>query len=390
MDQKDADSSRIRMTDVRGGAFAPATVPQRVGFIKDSSQVAGELLKDRVASATGPAPGVVFVTGASRSGTTMLARLIGSHSRMHALNELHFFGELWDARDPPQVLPDSRLTFIAATLLAREERGLWAGEISREEVERAAALVARLEPQVRTAPEVFAATVRAVAKAAGKEIPCEQTPRNVFYARQLLGIYPDARIIHIVRDPRAVLASQRNRWRMRKLGAHHIPAREVVRNWINYHPVTMTRLWNKATEAALALDGDARVLLVRFEDLAQYPEESTQRICEFLGVAFEPAMIAIPRWGSSNLEHTSAVKGISRRVVDEWRRTLPAAHALICERMSRHLMERIGYEPDRRHWKSLVGAVPSLFYYPFHALAVLALNPSRAWILIKALRGARA
>ena len=39
---------------------------------------------------------LVFVTGASRSGTTMLARMLGAHSAISAFNELHYFGSLWD------------------------------------------------------------------------------------------------------------------------------------------------------------------------------------------------------------------------------------------------------------------------------------------------------
>ncbi|NIP95612.1 MAG: sulfotransferase, partial [Akkermansiaceae bacterium] len=42
----------------------------------------------------------------------------------------------------------------------------------------------------------------------GKRIPCTQTPRNVYYLREILGAYPDARVIWMVRDPRAVLCSQ--------------------------------------------------------------------------------------------------------------------------------------------------------------------------------------
>ena len=66
---------------------------------------------------------------------------------------------------------------------------------------------------------VFAAAVHQLAQAAGKSIPCEQTPRYIFYARALLEIYPTAQIVHMVRDPRAVMASQKMRWQRRRLAA---------------------------------------------------------------------------------------------------------------------------------------------------------------------------
>ncbi len=39
---------------------------------------------------------LVFVAGASRSGTTMLNRILGQHPSICAMNELHYFGDLFD------------------------------------------------------------------------------------------------------------------------------------------------------------------------------------------------------------------------------------------------------------------------------------------------------
>ena len=70
-----------------------------------------------------------------------------------------------------------------------------------------------------------------------------------------------------------MLASQKNSWKMRLLGAKRVPVSEMIRSWVNYHPVTMARLWNGATEAALRLRGHDRVMLLRFEDLIADAEE---------------------------------------------------------------------------------------------------------------------
>ena len=47
----------------------------------------------------------------------------------------------------------------------------------------------------------------------------------------------------------------------------------MIRNWVNYHPVTMAKLWIGATDAALRLRGHDRVMLLRFEDLIADAEE---------------------------------------------------------------------------------------------------------------------
>jgi hypothetical protein len=133
---------------------------------------------------------------------------------------------------------------------------------------------------------------------------------------------PGAALIHVIRDPRAVLASQKNRWKMRLLGASRVPLYEMVRTWVNYHPVTMAKLWRGATNAALRLRGHDRVMLIRFEDLIADPETQIREMCDFLGVPFEPAMSSIPKWGSSNLKHESDKKGLSKDVLDQWKAVL--------------------------------------------------------------------
>jgi hypothetical protein len=330
-------------------------------------------------------PSAIFVTGASRSGTTMLARIFGGHSRVCTLHETHYFGDLCDPDDAEAARDISTLTKLGAAILARHERGLWSGDPRPSELDRARAAATGLPEGERNAAGIFAAVTRALAGSAGKVLPCEQTPRNVFYARRLLALYPDVRIIHIVRDPRAVLASQKNRWRMKGLGASHLPSWEMLRNRVNYHPITISKLWIAANREALALENASRFRLVRFEDLVAEPESTVRSLCEFAGLDFEADMLDLPQWGSSNLSHASDKRGISSDVVDQWSRVLTDAEIIVCERLTRAMMHRFAYEPMSPAPRSFAGIGLVLGSYPVHLAAVIAVNPSRAWIQAKAL-----
>ncbi len=330
---------------------------------------------------------IIFVTGASRSGTTMLARLFGGHTSVLALQELHFFGELYEPSDAARNLPENEMTRLAGIVVARHLRNLWAGKPTEAERREASNAVARLAPDEKTAAGVFAAAVYQLATGVGKQIACEQTPRNVFYARTLLELYPQARFVHIVRDPRAVLASQKNRWTMRSHGASHLPISEMVRNRVNYHPLTMGKLWMRANEEALRLADHPRFKIVRFEDLAAAPERETAALCDFLGLDYQPPMLLdLQQWGSSNTAHTGEQRGISREAVDRWSSVLSPGEVWICEKTTAALMDRFGYTPSLLGKSSGLRAIPSLLAYPFHALGVVALNPKRAWTQLRALR----
>ncbi|MBK1720267.1 sulfotransferase family protein [Thiocystis violacea] len=341
------------------------------------------------ATSTLSAP-LVFVTGASRSGTTMLARMLGAHSQILTFNELHFFGSLWDPHDDSRKLSARDLAELAAILLARQTNGLWGG--SPTDVERAwgRRLVSQLPDRDCTPAALFAATLRRLAEDASRTYACEQTPRNIFYARRLLELYPNARIVHIVRDPRAVLASQKNRWRLRQLGAHHLPMSEMLRNRVNYHPLTMGKLWARATEEALRLDGHPRFTILRFEDLAANAEEGARHLCRFLGLKYESGMLEIPRWGSSNLTHDSGHKGVAPEAVGQWREHLSRGEIRLCERINQLLMQRFNYPLEHGGDQDGLSTLTSLISYPLHVAGVVALNPVRAWIQLRAMVRAKA
>ena len=328
---------------------------------------------------------LIFVTGASRSGTTMLARMLGAHSAILAFNELHYFGSLWDPHDSSRAFSARNLSELAALLLARQNHGLWGGRPSAVESSWGRRLVRDMAEDQCNPAGLFNAFAHRLTADAGKTFACEQTPRNIFYARRLLELYPNAKVVHMVRDPRAVLASQKNRWRLRQLGAQHLPIAEMLRNRVNYHPLTMGRLWSRATEEACQLKQHSRFSIVRFEDMATDSEAAARRLCGFLGLAFEKEMLEIPRWGSSNVEHTSARTGVSAEVVDQWRSTLSRGEALICEKITNPLMQRFGYKPEYLGHQGLHTTIPSMLSYPLHVAGVVAMNPRRALIQLRAM-----
>ena len=69
-----------------------------------------------------------------------------------------------------------------------------------------------------TSNDVFMRFLEYVTRLNKKSIPCDQTPRNIFYIKEILELYPTSKIINMVRDPRDVLLSQKLKWRRRLIG----------------------------------------------------------------------------------------------------------------------------------------------------------------------------
>lgn len=330
---------------------------------------------------------LIFVTGASRSGTTLMSVILGKSGRIFCMNETHFFGECWDPRTGSDALDDRSLEDVAATLFARLERGILKAQVTHQDRLKAQTFLAQLPIERRNPAAVYLAIVGKAARDAGKEIPCEQTPRNIFYADRLLELFPAARIVHMIRDPRAVMASQKKRWQRRQLAAVKVPFYHTLRVWANYHPTTMSQLWRRATGQALKLqqENERRFLTVRFEDLLREPEPTVRKVCDFLGVAFEPNMLHV---GQINSSHQSSVggarPGLNKSAIDTWRDVLNEGEIAITEKVCSVEMERCGYNIDAPRGASLATRTYYGLTYLFHAVSVAATNPRRALIQFKA------
>jgi hypothetical protein len=335
---------------------------------------------------------LIFITGASRSGTTLLSFVLRNHRAVFGLKELQYFGEAWDPRATQRRFSRAQAIDATASILACQAHGILAARITAAQRREAVALVDSLGKAESDPAAVFAATVHELAQAAGKSIPCEQTPRNIFYARALLEIYPDAHVVHIVRDPRAVMASQKMRWQQRRLAASGaaFPRYETLRVWVNYHPYTVAGLWSRATDAALALAEHPRVTLLRFEDLVQQPEATVRGLCSRLGLDYDARMLDVGQINSSYQSSAGgARRGLHATAIDKWREVLTRTEIAIAERDCGPLMRRFSYEGSAPGPVSLPGELAQRLTYFAHLGGVLLVNPRRAYVQGKALFRAR-
>lgn len=290
---------------------------------------------------------MIFVVGNSRSGTTMMGRVLGQHSDVHTFGELHFFEQQASARDIAErpEWDQERAIALLERLITTERDGFFEAVQTGRYREDALAMI---ESAGRRDPvALYESYLTAETKRNGKAIPCEQTPRYLFFVRELLETFPQARVLNLVRDPRDVLLSQKNKWKRRKLGASNIPRREALRAWANYHPVVISKLWASAVGVAGALDDDPRFMSLKFEDLMADPEARVRDICDHVGIKYEPQMIEVPQVGSSAGTDRVDQKGINAKAAGSWQNGgVSKTEVAICEAVTASQMARLGYAPS--------------------------------------------
>lgn len=154
--------------------------------------------------------------------------------------------------------------------------------------------------------------------------------------------YPDAKFIIILRDPRAILAS------MLQMGLRD-PTQAA-------HSISYMRHWRKhiaVSETLLATpEWRERILLVRYEHLAQNPHESMHGLAAFLDLDPDPAMLnpVLDDHGKRNTNSSyGEFRGISTDSIDRWHTALKPMMRQTIEYICGPEMLAAGYLPLEAH-----------------------------------------
>ena len=317
-----------------------------------------------------------FIVGNSRSGTTMMMRILDAHGDIHSINEPHFYESMWSPKDDQVLLQDKEANQLLAKLLTGQRDGFFSKVEPGKYDEEIEGIKALTPSHSCTRLAVFRTWLQYEAKRAGKQIPCEKTPQNVFYLYELLTHYQAVKVINMVRDPRAVLLSQKRKWRRKFLGGSFITWKEMLRLVINYHPLTIGRLWNSSVDAAQVYRKHPDLLHLKFEDLLEHPEDTVRAVCGFLEIEYQPEMLAIPYAGSSVVKDDSAEKGIRTARADSWKGKLSASEVFLCQLMCRKRMKRWGYEPVRV-FPNPLRVIWNVLFFPVKLVLALLMNLNR-------------
>ena len=321
----------------------------------------------------------VFVLGSSRSGTTMMGRILNNHSDICTLRELHFFGTICSEVDE-SVLSKGKAISLMSKLLHINKYGIFNQDYGLE-FQNVSKKILQEKNQLKPI-DVYSIFLSYVASINNVHIICEQTPRNVYYLDEILTYFPNAKIINMVRDPRDVLLSQKNKWRRRFLGASKIPFSEALRSYINYHPFLISNFW-KSSVLQVINKKDSNVLTVFFEDLLQNPSVKLREICTFIGINYNDEMQAVPNIGSSTELDLSKDIGIDKSKIDKWKNgKISNAEVFICQLINRKLMKSIGYKS--KHFIIMpVGVIFYLFSFPFKLILAFFMNLHRMGNILK-------
>jgi hypothetical protein len=212
----------------------------------------------------------IFLVGCPRSGTTLLSVMLHAHPRIAMPPETRFLLPAYRARRSfGDLAHEANRRRLAQELTA--PRGKFRDlQLDRKQV------IERIVAQAPTIGAAAGTIWREFARSRDKVRWGEKRPAYWHDMDVILRLFPDAQVIHLVRDGRACVAS------LKKLDWWDQPLVGSVATWV------LADLELRRVAARLPADSYHRL---RYEDLLSDPRGELSRLCDFLGEPFDEAML---------------------------------------------------------------------------------------------------
>ena len=274
----------------------------------------------------------IFIVGMPRSGTTLVSSILASADELVIAPEIHYLNYWVPTYSFLDLQRDRDYEFFVRKFLTSRRFSYLRIPIPESHSRLLAIRNRDFKAIFETVLERFRLDRR------GDRVG-EKTPAQFAHVSTLLDWFPDARIVWVLRDPRAVVAS-------------------LLRAPFGL-PVTSlnARKWRDSLEALNKLiDQEKRVLVVKYEDVVLDPDTIVPRLAAELRLTIDKKVanqwrpstasdgaFAGSKWGAAHRD--LAVKPVSVASVRKWEETLSAAQIATIERETGATGQDFGYTP---------------------------------------------
>lgn len=270
----------------------------------------------------------IFVVGMPRSGTTLVSSKLSAHPEISIAPESHFLN-YWMQRFDPESLN------TACGFSSFWDEFIQSERFQYFEIEPIQLLESISQVSQFKAKQLFSNLLKEYAQKSKKPRWGEKTPAHYAHIDELLSWYPNARIIYMVRDPRAVAASMKQ-----------VP-------WGGERVIAYALRWNDSIEK-LKKWNDSRILMVQYEHFVESPESSLRLICSFVDESFQDQMLGKQSspvsssrlyssdWANAHL--SSASKPVNTDSLLRWKTSLSTKEIALIEHLCSDKMEEFSYK----------------------------------------------
>jgi len=205
----------------------------------------------------------VFIVGVGRSGTSLLQSMLNAHSKICFIPETHFLRKY--VFKSFVIVDEKNIDSIIEKL--NNDDDYLRTKIPAEEIVKIGMQYV----------DIYEALLDVYLKRKGKEIIGDKDPRNIDFLPQLNTLYPEGKVIHMIRDPRDVVLS-RTKADWSKGRPFYLHAYMYITQ------MSRGRRFGKEKYGRNYIE-------IFYEDLISNPVKVLNELCNFLDVNFEEKML---------------------------------------------------------------------------------------------------
>jgi hypothetical protein len=297
--------------------------------------------------------GPIFIAGLERSGTSLLYALLASHPNIAMTRRTnlwtYFYNQYGDLGKPEN--------FEKCLSVMMRYKRLIPLHLNVDELRR------DFPKGEMTYPRLFTLIEEQYARRLGRPRWGDKSLNTERYADQIFEAYPNAYILHIIRDPRDRYASALARWKVSRGGAGGGSA-----EWLSSFKLAQRNL-NKYPE---------NYMIVRYETLASQPKKTMTNICSLIGEEYKPVMLAMKGAEEFSDEGGNSSYGqfeagtISTRSIGRYHKVLSARQIAFMQKAIGSRMTQLDYEMDRVKLSAMENVLFFLFDIPLNSARMFA------------------
>lgn len=301
-----------------------------------------------------PEPNYFFLVGSPRSGTTLLQTMLMRAQGVTMPPELHFVHITYKRRH--------RMADIRTDAGWEQARNAIKARCAHSDIEMDHALFDELcAHSDRNYGDLFRCWLKAIGAPENATNIGEKTPNHCEWIPELATMIPEARFVHIMRDPRDSALSQRE--------AFGRPALQAAVRW--KRDLEMHR-------DCLRLMPRSRYMAVRYEDLVTDPGAVIKSLADFLGLEYRDEMLdpaGREKKGFAAYEEHKlrTLEKVTSSRIGRYKGKMSAIDIAVIDHICGPIMTEMGYTPEKK---------PKL-------LAYLGIAWQTPLVLIKRIRGDR-
>ncbi len=221
----------------------------------------------------------IFIIGVGRSGTTLIQSMLNTHSMITFPPETHFVRNHLANQKEHQILSKGKYEEFL-NILTND------GDLAKIDLD----IKKIFNKETKKITELYYSVLKTYLEKQNKQFIGEKDPKNLEYLKIIKSTFPDAKILHIIRDPRDVILSR------------------VKADWTKYkskryHSLIYRLQYDKAIKDGKTIF-DENYFSFQYEKLITDPESMLRKICKFLEVEYESGMLSFYKQSSDIIKGT--------------------------------------------------------------------------------------